>query len=221
MGTPLLYNWLMEVRRLCCCGAGWDSSSPGKYMEKAFQSVMMRDSPFSSDFHSAAGLCILQGRGAFCPEAKHTQKRLQFVRQWWGVEEKREQLLLLPSPFLCFVNPYSPCFSVWCHTKRDQWEHLDIPVFLPSLLPFPRSLIYLRPLHSAECTMCCHRAGRQCTETQPEREGEKGKVWVDFSADLEAHAPAIPAPVISPVSHTGLLPSLFFCLSLFLSASPG
>lgn len=67
--------------------------------------------------------------------------------------------------------------------------------------------------------MCCQRASRQCTEKQPEREGEKGKVWVDFSADLEAfiwQAPAIPAPVISPVSHRPPFLSFFAFLYFFL-----
>lgn len=65
--------------------------------------------------------------------------------------------------------------------------------------------------------MCCRRASRQCTEKQPETEGEKGKVWVDFSADLEAfiwHAPAIPAPVISPVSYRPSPSSLFLPFSI-------
>lgn len=141
----------------------------------------------------------------------------------WGSEEalrKRGSSYCFSPPPSCFVNPCSPRYSVWCHTRGDQWKHLDIPVFLPLLRPFPRSLIYLRPLHSAECTMCCHRASRQCTETQPEREGEKGKVWVDFTADLEAviwHAPAIPAPVISQVSHRP--PSSFSLLPLPLFVS--
>lgn len=72
--------------------------------------------------------------------------------------------------------------------------------------------------------MCCQRANRQCTEKEPEREGEKGKVWVDFSADLDAfiwHTPAIPAPVISPDSCRPPSPfsvSLPLSVSLFLQA---
>lgn len=159
-------------------------------MEKVtLKSEIMKDSPFSSDFQSAVRLLYSQGEAFILQENKKEKKRL-IERQWWGDKEKREQSTLLPSPFLCFVNFYSPCFKVWRHTKEDQSELSDIPVFLPWLLPFP----YLSPATTFSRVYNVLPESQQCTAKQQEREGRKRKVWVDFSADLEAfiwHAPVI------------------------------
>ena len=141
--------------------------------------------------------------GGFCTAEKKEKKKKDC--NWEAVMgrwREREQFTLLPSPFLCFVKPL---FSLLrCLTSHkggpiSALGHTRVSPLAPphSMVPY----IYLLPLHSAECTMCCRE----------EREAEKGKVWADFSVDLtnvhlthsghsRSHRPPSPSSLFLPFS---------------------
>lgn len=127
----------------------------------------------------------------------------------------------LPLPVLC--QPLVSLLQSLTSHKRRPMRALGHPHFSSQAPPIPSSLIYPPPsLHPVQCTMCCQRASRQCTEKQPEREGEKGKVWVDFSADLEAFSRhATVTSLVSfrpPLLSLSLLSLPFSVYFLFLQA---
>lgn len=144
MGTPSLYNCHIEMTHLCCCSAGWDSPFSIKvYGKSSFPSRDGEGSPFHFWF-SVSTMFMYSPGEAFVLQANKTKKNTAIERQWWGDEEKREQLTLLPSPFLCASSTPILSASVFdvTHGETNQRSWTSLFFFLSSS---PPTVPYISP----------------------------------------------------------------------------